>query len=130
MLQSRLSITRLLHHRWVIKTKSTLKIQCCLANIKKTHQDFLHMKQEHSKLRTECDVLGSNAKTLERRAVEGADFLQKIESENAQLRSEVDVLHAVLDTTRADLNRSSLTAESWRQLKTLLRALPTMKVCK
>ena len=38
-------------------------------------------------------------------------YLKKIESENVQLRSEVEVLHTSLDSTRGDLKRSNLTAE-------------------
>ena len=77
----------------------------------KTQQDFLQLKQEHTKLRTECDLMAANMKSLERRAAEGTEYLKKIESENVQLRSEVEVLHTSLDSTRGDLKRSNLTAE-------------------
>jgi chromosome segregation ATPase len=77
----------------------------------KTQQDHIQLKQEHSKLKTECDVMSSNVKSLERRVVESSEILQKLESENLRLKSEVDVLHAALDSTRGDLKRSTLTAE-------------------
>jgi hypothetical protein len=38
-------------------------------------------------------------------------MLQKLETENLRLKSEVDVLHAALDSTRGDLKRSTMTAE-------------------
>ena len=37
----------------------------------KTHQDFLQLKQKHTKLRTECDLMAANMKFLERRDAKG-----------------------------------------------------------
>jgi hypothetical protein len=81
----------------------------------KAQQDYIQLKQEHSKLKTECDVLSSNVQSLERRLMESADSLRTMELENTQLKSEVEVLHAALDATRGDLKRSNLTAEFMHQ---------------
>ena len=81
----------------------------------KAQQDHLQSKQEHSKLKIEYDVLTSNFKSLERRVAEGAEVIQKLESENAQLKAEVEVLHGALDVTRGDLKRSNMTAELMQQ---------------
>lgn len=74
----------------------------------KAQQGYIQLKQEHSKLKTECEVLSSNVQSLELRLMESADSLRTMELENTQLKSEVEVLHAALDATRGDLKRFQL----------------------
>jgi chromosome segregation ATPase len=81
----------------------------------KIQQEYLQLRQEQSKLKTECDVCTSHNKSLERRVAENEDKANTFEIQNNQLKSEVEVLHGALAAARSDLKRSTLTADMMQQ---------------